>query len=93
MTSITKWFDEKIKDEHIDYFEYSEFNEIVEIGRGGFGNVSKAKLANTGLVALKTLIDENSNIEEDKLNRLDEFIKEVRIFFFMSYNILGLYSI
>jgi hypothetical protein len=92
MTSITKWFDEKIKDEHIDYFEYTEFSEIVEIGRGSFGNVSKAKFANTGLVALKSLFDENSNIEEDELNRLgDEFIKEVRIVFLMSYNILDLY--
>jgi hypothetical protein len=78
MTSITKLFDEKIKDEHIDYFEYSEFSEIVEIGRGSFGNVSKAKLASTGLVALKSLLDENSNIEEDELNKL---IKEVRIVF------------
>ncbi|PKY37662.1 kinase-like protein [Rhizophagus irregularis] len=65
---------------HIHYFEYSEFNEIVEIGRGDFGKVSKAKLANTGLVALKSLIDENSNIEEDELNRLDdEFTKELRL--------------
>ncbi|CAB4423416.1 unnamed protein product [Rhizophagus irregularis] len=80
MTSITKWIDNKIKDMHVHYFEYSEFSEIVEIGRGDFGKVSKAKLANTGLVALKSLIDENSNIEEDELNRLDdEFTKELRL--------------
>jgi serine/threonine protein kinase len=82
MTLLAKWIDKKIKDKYIHYFEYNEFSNIVEIGRGSFGKVYKAELANTGLVALKSFVDEYSNIEEDELNRIDdEFVNEVRILF------------
>ncbi|CAB4376471.1 unnamed protein product [Rhizophagus irregularis] len=54
--------------------------EIVEIGKGDFGKVSKANLANTGLIVLKSFVDEYSNIEEDELNKFnDEFVKELEI--------------
>ncbi|PKC04131.1 kinase-like protein [Rhizophagus irregularis] len=77
MTSVKKWIDKKIKDKLISYYKYNKFSKIVEIGRGGFGKVQRAELANTGLVALKSFIDEYSNIEEDELNRIDdEFVKE-----------------
>ncbi|GBB87968.1 hypothetical protein RclHR1_14480001 [Rhizophagus clarus] len=80
MTLVAKWIDQKIKDKYIHYFEYDKFSQIVEIGRGGFGKVSRAYLANTGLVALKSFVDENSDIEEDELNRLDdEFVKELEL--------------
>uniref|UniRef100_U9U832 Protein kinase domain-containing protein n=1 Tax=Rhizophagus irregularis (strain DAOM 181602 / DAOM 197198 / MUCL 43194) TaxID=747089 RepID=U9U832_RHIID len=49
---------------------------VVEIGRGGFGVVSKANLANIGLVALKIIISKNSN-ELNESN--DDFVKEVEI--------------
>jgi hypothetical protein len=89
MTSVTKWIDKKIKDKHIQYFEYNKFNKIVEIGRGAFGKVSKAELDNTELVALKSFVDEYSNIEEDELNRLDdEFVKEVGIVFYVVQHII-----
>ncbi|GBC33831.2 kinase-like domain-containing protein [Rhizophagus irregularis DAOM 181602=DAOM 197198] len=53
---------------------------IVEIGRGTFGRVYKAELANTGLVALKSFVDEYSNIEEDELKRIDEeFVNELEL--------------
>ncbi|CAB5376242.1 unnamed protein product [Rhizophagus irregularis] len=53
---------------------------IVEIGRGSFGRVYKAELANTGLVALKSFVDEYSNIEEDELKRIDEeFVNELEL--------------
>ncbi|GBC32574.2 kinase-like domain-containing protein [Rhizophagus irregularis DAOM 181602=DAOM 197198] len=80
MTSVKKWIDKKIKDKHISYYKYNKFSKIVEIGRGGFGKVQRAELANTGLVALKSFIDEYSNIEEDELNRIDdEFVKELKL--------------
>ncbi|GBB93866.1 hypothetical protein RclHR1_22400002 [Rhizophagus clarus] len=80
MTLVAKWIDKKIKDKYIHYFEYDKFSQIAEIGKGGFGKVSKANLTNTGLVALKSFVDENSNIEEDELNRLDdEFVKELEL--------------
>ena len=73
--SIKKWIDKKIEDGDINYFEYNEFSLIVKIAEGAFGKVSRAHLASEGLeVALKSFVDENSNIEEDKLN---EFVKEV----------------
>jgi hypothetical protein len=90
MTSVTKWINKKINDKYIQSFEYDNFSQIVEIGRGAYGKVSRAKL-DTELVALKSFVDEYSNIEEDELNRLDdEFIKEVGIFFLL-YSILGSY--
>ncbi|PKC66507.1 hypothetical protein RhiirA1_459664 [Rhizophagus irregularis] len=70
----------KNKDKYIHYFEYNEFSEIIEIGKGDFGKVSKANLANTGLIVLKSFVDEYSNIEEDELNKFnDEFVKELEI--------------
>ncbi|CAB4426619.1 unnamed protein product [Rhizophagus irregularis] len=54
--------------------------EIVEIGRGASGKVYKAELADTGLVALKSSVDEYSSIEEDELNKIDdEFFKELEL--------------
>ncbi|EXX74237.1 Bck1p [Rhizophagus irregularis DAOM 197198w] len=80
MTLLAKWIDKKIKDKYIHYFEYNEFSNIVEIGRGTFGRVYKAELANTGLVALKSFVDEYSNIEEDELKRIDEeFVNELEL--------------
>ncbi|PKY39301.1 kinase-like protein [Rhizophagus irregularis] len=76
MTSVKKWIEEKIKNEYIRYFEYDEFSPINEIGRGSFGKVIKANLANTGLVALKIIISKNSD-EHDEVN--DEFIKELKL--------------
>jgi hypothetical protein len=91
MTSVTKWINKKINDNYIQYFEYDNFSQIVEIGRGAYGKVSRAELNNTKLVALKSFVDEYTNIEEDGLNRLDdEFIKEVGIFFLL-YSILNSY--
>ena len=76
MTSVKEWIDKKIEDKDVNYFEYVDFSSIVEVGKGGFGKVSKACLANKGLeVALKSF-DGNLNNEKDKLN---EFIKEVGI--------------
>ncbi|CAB5356195.1 unnamed protein product [Rhizophagus irregularis] len=49
---------------------------VVEIGRGGFGVVSKANLANIGLVALKIIISKNSN-ELNESN--DDFVKELKL--------------
>ncbi|RGB40248.1 kinase-like domain-containing protein [Rhizophagus diaphanus] len=80
MTSVKKWIDKKIKDKQIIDYEYSKFSEIEEIGRGGFGKVQRAELADTGLVALKSFVDEYSNIDKDKLNRIDdEFVKELEL--------------
>ncbi|PKK76948.1 kinase-like protein [Rhizophagus irregularis] len=79
MTSVKEWIEEKIKNEYIRYFEYDKFSQITEIDRGGFGKVSKANLANAGLVALKIFFSNNSNIEEDELNEAnDGFIKELK---------------
>ena len=86
MTSPKEWIDNKIKNEVIIYFEYDKFNNIVEIGRGGFGKVKKADLTSMGLkVALKSSIYENSRIEENDVDRLNELVKEVRIAFFYIY--------
>ncbi|RGB27390.1 kinase-like domain-containing protein [Rhizophagus diaphanus] len=76
MTSVKEWIEEKIKNEYFRYFEYDEFSCINEIGRGNFGVVSKANLANTGLVALKIIISKNSD-EHDEVN--DELIKELKL--------------
>ncbi|PKK73810.1 kinase-like protein [Rhizophagus irregularis] len=76
MTSVKEWIEEKIKNEYFRYFEYDEFSRINEIGRGNFGVVSKANLANTGLVALKIIISKNSD-EHDEVN--DELIKELKL--------------
>ncbi|PKK74451.1 kinase-like protein [Rhizophagus irregularis] len=82
MILLAKWIDKKIKDKYIHYFEYNEFSNIVEIGKGSFGRVYKAELANTGLVALKSFVDEYSNIEEDELNRIDnEFVNELKLLY------------
>ncbi|UZO15483.1 uncharacterized protein OCT59_006903 [Rhizophagus irregularis] len=72
-----EWIEEKIKNEDIRYFDYDQFNEISIIGRGRFGIVSKANLANTGLVALKTICSENSEEEHSEFN--DEFVKELKL--------------
>ncbi|RIA88988.1 kinase-like domain-containing protein [Glomus cerebriforme] len=77
MTLIKEWIDKKIEDEDIKYFEYDKFSSIVEIGKGAFGKVSKACLACMGLeVALKSFVDENSNIEEKTLNG---FVNELKL--------------
>ncbi|CAB4485400.1 unnamed protein product [Rhizophagus irregularis] len=76
MTSVKGWIEEKIKNEYIRYFEYNEFSEITEIGNGSFGVVNKAILANTGLVALKIIINKNSN-ELNEAN--DEIVKELKL--------------
>ena len=56
------------------YFEYDTFSNIVEIG---IDKVSKAYLTSTGLeVALKISVYENSEIENNNINKLD---KEVGI--------------
>ncbi|PKC68974.1 kinase-like protein [Rhizophagus irregularis] len=72
-----EWIEEKIKNEDIRYFDYDQFNEISIIGRGRFGIVNKANLANTGLVALKTICSENSEEEHSEFN--DEFVKELKL--------------
>ena len=83
MTPIKEWIDNKIKDKDIDYFEYDTFSNIVEIGRGGFGKVSKAYLNSMGIeVAIKSSIYENSEIEENNIDKLNEIVKEVGITFF-----------
>ncbi|RIA96292.1 kinase-like domain-containing protein [Glomus cerebriforme] len=74
---VKELIDKMIKDEDVKYFEYNEFSSIKEIDRGAFGKVSRAYLASNKLeVALKTFVDENSSIEEEKLN---EFVKELNL--------------
>jgi hypothetical protein len=85
MTSAKEWIEENIKNGFIRYFEYDKFSQIVEIGRGSFGKVSKADLADTGLVALKIIISKNSEEELNEAN--DEFVEEVKIFFMLYYMI------
>ncbi|GES90148.1 kinase-like domain-containing protein [Rhizophagus clarus] len=77
MTSVKEWIEEKIKNEYIHYFEYDKFSQIVEIGRGSFGEVSKANLVNTGLVALKIIFSKNSEEELNEDN--DEFVNELKL--------------
>ncbi|RGB40058.1 kinase-like domain-containing protein [Rhizophagus diaphanus] len=77
MTSVKGWFDEKIKNGYIRYFEYSEFEEIVDIGRGNFGEVSRANLANTGLLVALKIIISKSQYESDEVN--DDIIKELEL--------------
>ncbi|RGB25790.1 kinase-like domain-containing protein [Rhizophagus diaphanus] len=80
MTSVKEWVEEKIKNKYIQYFEYDKFSQIVEIDRGGFGKVSKANLANTGLVALKIIFSKNSNIGEYELIKANyELVKELEL--------------
>ncbi|RIA96287.1 kinase-like domain-containing protein [Glomus cerebriforme] len=77
MTLVKEKIEQKIEDRDIKYFEYGEFKSIKEIGIGAFGRVSRAYLASNKLeVALKSFINENSNIEEDTLN---EFFKELNL--------------
>ncbi|GBB84910.1 hypothetical protein RclHR1_01150014 [Rhizophagus clarus] len=76
MTSVKEWIEGKIMNEYIRHFKYDEFSQIDEIGTGHFGKVSKAILANTGLVALKVIFRQNS----DELNEAnDEFVKELKL--------------
>jgi hypothetical protein len=76
MASVKEWIEEKKECGYIRYFKYEEFSEIVEIGSGSFGKVSRAILANTGFVALKSIIKKNS----EELNEAnDELVKEVEI--------------
>ena len=85
MTSVKKWIDDNIKNGNIDYFEYDEFSNIVKIGKGGFGIVNKADLKSMRLeVALKCSAHENSEIEVNYINKLNELVKEVGIFYFIS---------
>ncbi|GET50560.1 kinase-like domain-containing protein [Rhizophagus irregularis DAOM 181602=DAOM 197198] len=77
MTSVKEWIEEEIKNEHIRYFEYDKFSQINEIGKGAFGKVSKAYLANTGLVAFKILFSKSSKEEINEAN--DEFVKELKL--------------
>ena len=89
MTLVKNWFDDKIINGDIDYFEYDKFSNIVEIGRGGFGKVSRADLNSMGLeVALKISIHGNSNIKENNIDELNDLVREVGIVFF--YHILAL---
>jgi hypothetical protein len=92
MTSIKVWIEENINNGYIRYFEYDNFkiDKNNEIGRGSFGKVEKANLANTGLVALKTLFNKNSNDELDETD--DEFVKEVGITFYVVQYISLLYK-
>ncbi|CAB4472831.1 unnamed protein product [Rhizophagus irregularis] len=77
MTSVIEWIEEKIKNEYIHYFEYDKFSHFYEVGRGSFGEVIKANLANKGLVALKIISSKNS---KEKLNEVnDEFVKELKL--------------
>ncbi|CAB4431192.1 unnamed protein product [Rhizophagus irregularis] len=76
MTSVKEWIEEKIKNGNICYFEYYKFSQIIEIGKGRFGKVSKANLANK-VVALKILISNNSEEEFNDVN--DEFVKELNL--------------
>jgi hypothetical protein len=88
MASVKEWIEEKKECGYIRYFEYNEFSDIVKIGRGSFGLVSKAVLANTGPVALKSIIREDS----EKLNEVNkEFVKEVEIALFMLCSIPAWY--
>ncbi|CAB4493602.1 unnamed protein product [Rhizophagus irregularis] len=77
MTLVEEWIKKEIRNNHIRYFEYNEFSQIDEIGRGAFGKVSKANLADTGLVALKILFNKNSKEEINEDN--DEFVKELKL--------------
>ncbi|CAB4430673.1 unnamed protein product [Rhizophagus irregularis] len=79
MTSVKEWVEEKIKNGYIRYFELDKFSQISIIGRGSFGIVNKADLANTGLVALKIICNENSEEEHDEFN--DEFVKELKLLY------------
>ncbi|GBC45435.1 uncharacterized protein OCT59_027122 [Rhizophagus irregularis] len=79
MTSVKEWVKEKIKNGYIRYFELDKFSQITIIGRGSFGIVNKADLANTGLVALKIICNENSEEEHDEFN--DEFVKELKLLY------------
>ncbi|GBC41414.2 kinase-like domain-containing protein [Rhizophagus irregularis DAOM 181602=DAOM 197198] len=93
MTLVEEWIKKEISDKHIRYFEYNEFSQIDEIGRGAFGKVSKANLADTGLVALKILFSKNSKEEINEDN--DEFVKELKLLREVDYHqninrILGL---
>ncbi|PKY51031.1 kinase-like protein [Rhizophagus irregularis] len=81
MTSIIEWIEEKIKNEYIHYFEYGKFSHFDEIGRGSFGKVIKANLANRGLVALKIFFNDNS---KEKLN--EEFVKELKLLCEIDYH-------
>ncbi|RGB27768.1 kinase-like domain-containing protein [Rhizophagus diaphanus] len=76
MTSVKGWIEEKIRNGYIRYFEYDEFKKIGKIGSGSFGNVIKANLENTGLVALKIIINKNSD-ELYEVNK--ELIKELKL--------------
>ncbi|PKK62867.1 kinase-like protein [Rhizophagus irregularis] len=73
------WVEEKIKNGYIRYFELDKFSQISIIGRGSFGIVNKADLANMGLVALKIICNENSEEEHDEFN--DEFVKELKLLY------------
>ena len=78
MTPVKEWFGNMINNGDIVYFEYDKFSNIDEIGRGGFGIVCKADLTSMGLeVALKSPVNENSKIEENDINKLNELVKEV----------------
>ncbi|PKB99750.1 hypothetical protein RhiirA5_505564 [Rhizophagus irregularis] len=68
MISVKEWVEEKIKNGYIHYFELDKFSQISIIGRGSFGIVNKADWANTGLVALKIICNENSEEEHDEFN-------------------------
>ncbi|GES80260.1 kinase-like domain-containing protein [Rhizophagus clarus] len=77
MISAKEWVEEKIKNEYIRYFEHDKFSQIVEIGRGGFGKVSKANLADTGLVALKIIFSKDSKEGLNEVN--DGFVNELKL--------------
>ncbi|GBB97330.1 hypothetical protein RclHR1_02970005 [Rhizophagus clarus] len=76
MTSLNEWIDAKIKDGNIYYVEYNEFSDVRKIGKGGFGIIESAYWENSGIkIALKTLINNNSSVDE---NSMDEFVKELK---------------
>ncbi|CAB4388378.1 unnamed protein product [Rhizophagus irregularis] len=77
MTSVKGWFEEKIKNGYIRHFEYNEFDEIVGIGKGSFGEVFRANLANTGLLVALKIIISKSQYESDEVN--DDIIKELEL--------------
>ncbi|GBB98375.1 hypothetical protein RclHR1_32050001, partial [Rhizophagus clarus] len=82
MTPIIEWIEENVK-KYIHYFEYERFSQIVKIGNGRFGIVYKANLVNTGLVALKVIVNEDS---EQKLDVNDEFVKELNLLLKVNYH-------
>ncbi|GES75060.1 kinase-like domain-containing protein [Rhizophagus clarus] len=75
MTSSNEWFDTKIQDGNIHFFQYSEFGDMKKTGGGGFGIVKSAYWKNCGnKIALKSFIN-NSLVDANNMNEIIEEIK------------------